>query len=214
MRGIAVLPILSVPLAASAREVEISVGSVVHLARSSSADAVSSDDVIGMGDVGLAVELGPVPFFDAAYAELHVWGGGTGAEDFQQIGADLHLLGGQLGLKGMRRLWPRVRGFARLDAGLVRGALTLDGGDHRLASEDVALLGYVGAGIDLLALERGELAFGLRLEAGYTAARPLAFSASPDHPDDDLARIETRAASLGELDASGWSWRVGFVGRF
>lgn len=224
MRKLVIALCLLAPATAAAREYEISIGSAVHVARSSSLDAVSEDDAMPFADFGAAVRVADAPFLDGLYAEARWQIGGSYATDFGNVDTDLTLQVMQVGVKGMRKVYPRLRAFARADVGLVNGELTMEswgsGGESRIFDEDWAACAYAGAGIDLTALQAGEdarnpdLAFGFRLELGWLAAGSLSYAAKPDYPDDDLARVDTAAAPLGSIDASGYTVRFSFVGRF
>lgn len=210
-----VLSILSFTQVALGREVEVSLGSAAHLIRSPSIDAVSQSDLLPCGDVGLAVKVASPPLLDALLVEGHASGGSSKAQDFQLFSAELDVLFLQLGLMATRHLRPNVRGFVRADLASVRGRMALDTGAHRLADVAWTTASYAGFGIDFAtrtALKR--LSIGLRLETGYTVAQDLSFSARPEIPDDDVARIAIQAAPLGEVNVSGWSGRVSALLRF
>jgi hypothetical protein len=208
---------------AEAREVEASFGVAAHRMGSPSVDALSSSDILRMGDLGVAIRIGPeFPILGPIYAEAQVSFGTTDASDFNQIDTELAVTALQVGVHSSRPIRRWLRGFARGDIGLIWGDVTLRGVGSRTALRDTdrSMSAYAGLGLEATFFQtrpqrrNDMISLGLRVELGYLAARSLSFSADPAYPDDDLNRIETVSAPLGSTDLSGPSLRVQLVGRF
>lgn len=210
------------PAVASARGWEIAAGTQVTIARSPSLDALSEDDTIGLADVSVAKRVLPhAPILGDIWFEAIGQAGSTGANDFQQFDAEITLQSIQVGLRGVRRLAPRIRAYVRGDVGVMFGELSLsESGAVSLRSDADALVSYGGAGLDLALLQarddarNPDLSLGMRIEAGWLQSQALRFRAEPDYPDDDYQRLPTQVAPLGSFDPSGLTFRIAVVGRF
>ena len=80
---------------------------------------------------------------------------------------------------------------------------------------------YASAGLEFMPIRSRDadgvvkFAIGLRAEIGYVASTSAEMHANPDHGGGgNTLRIATAPASLGSLDASGRTYRIGLVGRF
>lgn len=210
--------------AARADRVELSVGTGPWFVKSPSMDAVAEDDVMGATDLGLAVRLVDVPVLQSIYLDVHYLLAGTTAMDFQDFESSLHLQSVHVGASAVRDLAPHLRAHARLATGVTIGDLDIApdewSPEPAISDRDVVPSGYAGGGLEAFWDPRHAPylrhldGIGLRVDVGYLEVRPLGFSARPHYPADGLARLPTAAATMGSLDASGWTGHVALVARW
>jgi hypothetical protein len=106
--------------------------------------------------------------------------------------------------------------------GSARGSFavrSLGGAGTELEDVDWTWCANLGAGVDLAAYQQRsedphpDFALGVRLELGYQATGAMAFVSRSTQVGMG-APLDTRAAPLGDLDASGGYFRIGVFGRW
>jgi hypothetical protein len=226
MRGkiLSALLLLSLAGRAEAREWEASGGAAYHYLRSPGVDAAAASDSVTFGELGFAVEvLDGVPFVDFVSAEARWQSGSTSANDFGLYRTTLSLDHLELGLRATREVYSRVRTFAHLDAGAVRGRLeigTLDSVGTAISDTDWAFSGSAGLGVDVALYQQAasdphpDFGLGVRLELGYQVTGAMSFVAHPERPPSEGAPLTSAEAPLGDLGGEGPVIRVGLFGRW
>ena len=211
----AVLGLCGLATPAAAGTNELSIGSTTRALRSSSANAVTADDLEGGTlTLGHALDLPVVPGL-TVWADAGLsWGHATGTM-FQtlwtEIGSTTWTAGGRARYAVVRHLWAS----ARLDLGLARASLALsDTSGHAASDHGWSPLASGALGLDLLAVERPRYALGLRLELGYVSAAAIPLVAAPTSGSAGTLQLQMTAASLGHLDLSGPSFTVSLMAQF
>jgi hypothetical protein len=214
----------SSPRSASADTYEVSIGSTARWMPSSTIDAIADDDSHLAFSLGVAFKLNrvSVPFVDL-YLDAMLETGGVDGETFQRIDTEAGLLSGTLGVRAQRDLSPRLAGFGRAALGVARVSLSMtDGYSYSEAMKDHGNAGavYLGAGADFIALRKPwrpgsktTVTMGLRAEFGYSAITCVPMRALSESGGDGAITIPTQATSVGGLDMSAWSFRLGLVWR-
>lgn len=206
-----ILAVALAPAPAHARDLELSAGSGLLAARSTTVDAVTDDDLIGLAALRFALELPELG--RGRFVELAWRIGSTSATDFQDIDAELQLEDVEVAFRLERVLARRVRAFARAGLALTTADLSLDAGGIALVDDARTVSAIGGVGADLIVLRAGVLELGLRAEVGLRVGGSLDFAPTPDVDGDD-ARIRTQAAEVGGMDLSGLTAGFALVGRF
>jgi hypothetical protein len=210
--------------AASADTFELSVGAAVHHLHAGSVDALTPDDAHAFLSIHAGAALDR---FRVLGMDLRVDGaferGGLSGISLERLESDATITSVAAGASLIRRPDPRVAVFGRAALGLGHASLRLrDRGEPGWAVGDSGYAGtsYLGVGADVAPLRLGggdpvSVAVGLRLEAGYLASSSISMRAHPlDRRDDGTIYIPERAADLGALDLSAWTYRIALVGRF
>lgn len=204
---------------------ELSLGSAAHIMPSDSVDALTDDQLALFSMTGaLAIDRIHVPFFDRFYIEGTFEAGGMGGTSFQTLESSTSVFSWALGAHLRRDLSERLSIHGRANIGVAHVDLTISDpfmDTPMLSDAGYTGIAYVGAASDFVFAKRRRagsrrLALGLRAELGYSAALPLELHARPDASDREEGAIiiPESAASLGTLNLSAWSMRVGVVGRF
>ncbi len=223
--ALAVLGVVLAQAPAHAERFDLSIGSTVRYARSASVDALSADDAHSFFSLIGAVRLDRplIPGFDL-FLEGTFETGSIEGTSLRRIDSSTGITGAMVGGRVQRSLPRRITGFARVGFGMSKMSLSLTdrlGGAATLRDSAYVGTTYVAAGLEFLPIRRRDaggavrFAMGLRVEVGYLASTSAEMYANPENDGDDSAlRIPTAPASLGTLDASGRTYRVGLVGRF
>jgi hypothetical protein len=196
---------------------EVSIGSWTRSLRSSSANAVTDDNLVG-GALTYARELpfGLSPALAVWATSSFTWAAAEGTM-FRTLTTDLDVLGLAAGARARYLLHSRIAVAARVDVGAAHTALRLeDAMGHTARGSRWGATGTAAVGLDLLAIVGTRLSLGLRAELGYTAALTPALTAEPGEGDgdDDAILLPRREASLGHLDLGGRFFGISAVGRF
>ena len=194
---------------------EITITESVRALRTSSANAITDDSLVG-GSLGYAREL-PMqigPFSLWAHASFD-WAVAEGTM-FQTLTTDLYTLGGSAGVRARYNLWrERIIASARAELGFVRATLEIhDEADHTARDSGWGATTAIGAGIDLVAIRSRRFTMAFRTELAAVATSSIPLSATPARDDSDMLQLEMTAASLGSLNLSGPVFAVSFVGQF
>jgi hypothetical protein len=210
---------------AHADRFELSLGSAARIMPSDSVDALTEDQLTLFSMTGaLAIDRIQVPFFNRFSIEGTFEAGGMSGTTFQALETNTSVFLWALGARLSRDLSERLSIHGRANLGIARVGLTIS--DQIMDSPilgDTSYTGtaYLGAASDFLLATRRRagghrFALGLRAEVGYLAALPTDLHARPDDSgrDEGTIVIPETAASLGTLNLSAWSLRVGVVGRF
>jgi hypothetical protein len=220
MRAILLLVLLTTllpPLAAHANDNELSAGSSTRSLRSSSADALTGDALVG-GGIGIARGLdvgsaaGDVRDHMRLWATSDITWASADGTMFQTLST--HMFDTML-TAGARLRYTPYR-FVAMSAGLALGAQhesvrLIDSSDN---ASDTGW-GAVARGslqADLMA-ESQHISFGLRFEVGYVAASGVGLTPKQERTGDMLT-IPVTEASIGHLDLSGPYMNVGLVAQF
>lgn len=208
--------------AASANHTEVSLGATARALRSPSANALTGANLAG-GSLGVARDLG----HDLGLAlapRLSLWleaGLATASARgtmFQAMSTSIDAYDLTAGLAARYRILQRLTASARVALGAQRVRVAIDPhggptGDEAPYDHAWGALAAAGVALDGFLLARPPFGLGLRVEAGYVAARPFAVDLHVDPPDGTNTLAMT-GASLGRLDLSGPSVAVSLLGQF
>lgn len=210
---------------AFADRVELSLGTTAHYLRSSSAEAITDDNMAAFSLTG-AVEIPWIHLPGTeTLLELGFEAGAVGDRSFQTMNTDSSLLHATIGARLRRPLWSRLVLNGRAAFGAARVKVKFSdafSAVEPISDREYAASAYLGTGLDLL-LAHGRnrkhdtrYALGLRAELGYQAMAGVELFGDPESrsDDDDIIRIPAASASLSDLDLSSWTFRFGVVGRF
>lgn len=205
---------------AAGDRLEASLTAGTWLAPSVSMDAVTTarGHAMAMVGLGVALRVADLAFTDGLWAELRWDHGSTAARDFQLFDVSLGLDAVQAGVRTARHVTSWLGVFAAAHAGVTVGelGLALAQAPSALHDRDLVLSARAGLGLEatLLGGRSSRMELAVRVEAAWLFTGGLTFAASPSLPDDDTARLATRAAGLGSIDPGGPSFGIALVGRF
>lgn len=195
---------------------EISIGSKTRALRTSSANALTDESLVG-GGVGYAhaLRLRLVPDL-ALWATASIGGGSADGTLFQTMSTDLDTFDMAVGARArypLRGQW--LRATARLALGAARTSLELRDEGHTATDSAWGPTVEGGLGIELATARPGaRISFGLRLEVGYVAAAPVSLTATPSSGSGDTLQLEMSPASLGHLNTSGGTFAFSLLSEF
>lgn len=195
---------------------EISLGSRTRALRTSSANALTDDSLVG-GGVGYAHALRIQLIPDLAlWATATIGGGSADGTLFQTMSTDLDTFDMAVGARArypLRGRW--LRATARLALGAARTSVELRDDGHTAGDSAWGPTLEGGLGIELATARRGApISFGLRLEVGYVAAAPVSLTATPSSGSGDTLQLEMSPASLGHLNTSGGTFAFSLLSEF
>ncbi len=193
---------------------EVSIGDSVRALRTSSANALTDDDLFG-GTLGYAYLVGRdlIPHLELWAHGTFAWAGADG-EMFRTLDTEIDTLAFTAGGGVRYELHPRVAALARLEIGMLRGAVSLrDDSGHSASDHGWGAMTSASVGIDLYAIRRSRFSLGLRFELAAVATSSIPLTATPDASDDDTLHLEMSPASLGSLNLSGPSFGFSLVGQ-
>lgn len=205
-----VLALLALTSVAHAESHELTLGSSTRALRTSSADALTDQSLVG-GRIGYAhlLDIRLVPRL-ALWATATFGGGAADGTMFQRMSTKIDTLSFAAGGRARYPLLGRwLLATARFELAAARTAVTLredghDAGDSGWGPTVEGALGIELAGTRANARFR----LGLRMELGYVLAAPVSLTATPSSGSDGTLRLEMSAASLGSLDLSGPSFGI------
>ena len=183
---------------------ELTIGSWNRALRSSSANAVTEDNLTG-GALTYGRDLGlrPIPRLAVWATGAFTWSGAEGVL-FKTLATEVDALGLSAGARARYSLHERVVASARLDLGAARTHLQIGGGTGSLTEGSRwGAIATAAAGLDLLAVTGPRFSLGLRFELGYTAAQAPALTLSPTGGGGDVMPLPLSEASFGHLDLGG-----------
>jgi hypothetical protein len=214
MRSFLILVVLAGT--ASAGNNEVSFESTTRSLRSSSADAVTGDSLVG-GDVGIGRALGvELPRHFTLWSDAGItWSGATGTM-FSVLATDLFDTTITAGL----HLRYRPIRYVAISAGIAIGAqhasLSItDSMDHTASDTAWGAVARASMKLDLLAVDLPRFSFGVRAEFGYLLSQGIELVPTEQRTDDsDTLHIPMSEASLGHLDLGGAFFNIGLVSQF
>lgn len=219
MRAAILLILATTTTAAAAPNDELAVGPSTRSLRSSSANAVTDDDLAG-GELTYARDLGDT-FGIAILPRLSVWGvasyrwGEADGTMFQTLTTSIETDELSLGARARYELHRRVIASARLDLGTARTQLALeDAMGNRNADSHWAGTGSTAISLDLLAVTKRWLALGIRFELGYVTATAPEMKARSQEADDGTIMLPVNQVSFGHLDLGGRYFQFAWIGQF
>jgi hypothetical protein len=201
---------------ASAGDNEVSFESTTRSLRSSSADAITGDSLVG-GGVGIGRALGvELPRHFTLWSEAGItWSGATGSM-FTVLATDLF---DTTITAGLHLRYQPIRNVA-VSAGVAIGAqhasLSItDSMDHTASDTAWGAVARASTKIDLLAIDRPRFSIGVRAEFGYLFSQGIELVPTEQRTDDaDTLHIPMSEASLGHLDLGGAFFNIGLVSQF
>jgi hypothetical protein len=215
-----VLSLIASALATTARadtSSELSIGGTARALRSSSANALTGDNLAGVA-LGAARDLGllaggPVPDL-SLWAEAGLVASSADGTMFQSLTTQIGELGLTGGVAARYRLHRLIIASARLAVGAHRATLSITDSTGASASDHGwGAIGQAGAAIDLVATARRQFGLGVRLELGYAAAQSIALIPRRSRPDDTIPLAMTELP-LGHLDLGGPTLSFSMLGQF
>ncbi len=192
---------------------ELAFGGGSRSLRSDSANAVTENN-LGGGELSFGRRL-PIdlPQLDLwALASLG-WGNAEGAM-FQSIATDVSTFVPTVGASARYALHSHLTLQARVDLGVARTSLQLEGDGRTLSDSAWSGLTRGSLGIDAFALRSPRFSLGVRFEVGYVAASGAALAPREDQPDDDVIMLPVMDASIGTLDLGGRFFNVSILAGF
>ncbi len=188
---------------AHAGDNELSLGSSTRALRTSSANAVTDESLVG-GSLGYGrtLHLAPIPGVTLAAMGTFAWSDADGRV-FQRMTTTLDTLSLSLGGRARYAIHRRLVASATLTLGMTKTSLELYEGDHTAFASGWAPLSHVGVALDLVAVRMPRVNIALRAELGYVGAAPVNLVARPAPKSDDTLQLDMSAASLGTLNLSG-----------
>lgn len=192
---------------------ELWLGGGARALRSSSANALTHRNLAGSSfgyarDLGIATTPGV-----ALWAEAGATIDDAEGAMFQTVSTQIDAVGLTGGLRARYSLHRLVTASARLDLGVQRLRVELGDASGSMSDHGWGALASAAAALDLFALARRPFGIGVRLEAGYVAARAISLTPHRSSPDDVLELAMTELA-LGGLDLSGPSFTASLVAQF
>jgi len=201
-------------VAAADRNNEASMGSMVRALHSDSANALTSDSLLGGGFAyarRLPVEVHGVELWGTAT----MLGGSFDGEMFQTITTHVDTIGWAVGARARYRIWRFVLANARVDAGAQHVSLDLhDMDDHSASDSGWGATTTAALGVEAAPLSLKRFALGFRAELGYVATSSIDMNAHGSGAGNDTIELDRMAASLGSLDLGGRYFSFTIVGSF
>lgn len=194
---------------------ELTFGSNNRALKTSSANAVTEDSLVGGAltygrDLGLAI----FPRLELWAQGSFSWGVAEGTM-FRTLSTELDTLGLTLGARARYRLHDRLDASARLDIGSTRAALAIrDDAGHTASDQGWGAMTTTAVALDCYAFRGDRFALALRFELGITATSSIPLTATPESSREGTLQLEMTAASLGELNLSGASFAAAIAGQF
>jgi hypothetical protein len=194
---------------------ELTLGSNNRALKTSSANAVTDDSLIGGSltygrDLGLAI----FPRLELWAQATFAWGSAEGMM-FQTLSTELDTLGLMLGARARYQLHRRLDATARLDIGSTRAALAIrDSAGHTASDQGWGAITTTALGLDCYAYRGERFALAVRFELGLTATSSIPLTATPESNGEGTLQLEMTAASLGDLNLSGPAFAAAIAGQF
>jgi hypothetical protein len=210
--GLLVGLVLAIAATAHAGNDELSLGSGARALRSSSANALTDDNLAGAA-FGYARDLGITAPGLALWVEAGVTIDGARGTMFQTVTTDIGVVGVTAGLRARGHLHRRIAASARLDVGGQRVDVALGDRGGEASDHGWGAMASAGAAIDLLAVAQRSFAFGVRLDVGYVAARAVSLTMQRDTPGETLELAMTELA-FGSLDLGGPTFAASLIAQF
>lgn len=194
---------------------EITVTETNRALRTSSANAVTGDSLVG-GALGYArkLDIELVPKLELWATGSFAWGGADG-QMFQTLTTEIDTLAFAAGARARYILHRRVAASALLDVGTARARLALsDDMGHSASDHGWGATTQAGVALDFYAVRGAVMTLGLRFELSEVATSSIPLTATPASSSADTLTLEMTAASLGSLNLSGPCFGASVVGQF
>lgn len=202
---------------AHAGDNEVSFGSNARALRSSSADAVTGDSLLG-GSLGFGRALHTIelPRHFTLWSDVGLtWSSASGSM-FTVLATDLFDTTITAGLHVRYRPVRNVGVSAGVAIGAQHASLSItDTMDHTASDTAWGAVARASTQIDLLAVDLPRFAIGLRVELGYLFSQGIELIPTEKRTDAaDTLHIPMQEASLGHLDLGGAFINIGLVSQF
>jgi hypothetical protein len=200
---------------ASAGNNELTITETSRALRTSSANAITEDSLIG-GELAYSrkLDVSFMPKLELWTVGTFAWGVADGTM-FQTLTTELDTLALTVGARARYRLHHRLDASARLDIGATRAAFSVrDDMDHSASDAGWGAITGAGVGIDCYAFRGQRYALAFRLELGAVATSSIPLTATPDSSGEGTLQLEMTAASLGSLNLSGPVFAASIVGQW
>jgi len=206
--------VIATPAHADTNRDELWIGGGTRALQSSSANALTSDNLSGTS-LGLARDLGIAVLPNlAVWAEAGLSTGDVSGLMFQSLFTEINALGLTGGLRARYQLHRLIAASARLDLGAQRASLTIS--DHAASSASDhgwGAMAQASAALDLFAIARPPFGIGLRAELGYVMTQAISLTPHREATSDTLM-LPISEVGLGHLDLSGPTFAFSLVGQF
>lgn len=190
---------------------EVSIGASARSLRSSSANAVSDDNLAG-GELTYARGL---PLTLPGTLGLQAIGGfnwnSVSGTMFNTMQTDVDSTGFTVGLRARYALLSRVVLNARVDLGMNRTSLDLEMGGRTFSDGRWHAMTRGSLGADVYAVQTSRVSVGARLEVGYVLATAADLAPREETGDSETIMLPETQASIGGLDLGGRYFSVSFV---
>jgi hypothetical protein len=205
---------------ANAERFELGITGGAHFVPFGSMDSIGDDRSYTLGGLQAGVRLPELPIIGGFTSEASIrWDTGTfSGTTFNRISADLDINSITTTGRLRRALLDNLSAFGEFGLGVQWGTLSLldahaQSSSRPLSGSDTAALTSIGGGFDFQFIRTPKLSFSLRSQLNYEATTSMTFSATPMSSGDELV-IDTQAARMGSINASGPALRIGVVGSF
>jgi hypothetical protein len=213
MRSAIVLLLLTAT--ASAGNNELTLDESTRALRTSSANALTGDSLVG-GGFTYARDLGMHLVPDLAiWARGSVSFGGADGTMFQTLSTEIDTVAFTAGALARYQIHRLLAASARLELGTTRAAVTIsDGAGHAASDHGWGAATVAGIALDGYVFHGSRVALGVRLELAEVVTSSIPLTARPESGSEGTLQLEMTAASLGSLNLSGPSFTASFVGQF
>ncbi|HEX2689427.1 MAG TPA: hypothetical protein VHN14_22555 [Kofleriaceae bacterium] len=193
---------------------ELWIGGAARALRSSSANALTGDNLAGTS-LGYARDLGlPVVPGLALWADAGMTTGSADGTMFQSLSTEITTIGLTGGLRARYQLHRLIAASAQVSLGAQRARVAIT--DHAGTSASDHGWGAMAeacAALDLFAVAHPPFGIGVRAEFGYVVARAISLTARRP-ASGDVLMLPMEEVGLGGLDLSGPAFALSLVGQF
>jgi len=217
MRAISLGLVLAAGFASAAsaspgRDDELSFGGGARALRSSSANALTDDNLGGV-DFGYARELAVLGPDLGVWVEAGTTIDAARGEMFQVMTARLGVVDLTAGLRVRYALHRRIAASARVSGGAQRTSVEISGNGARATDATWGAMVATTVAVDLLAVTAPRFGLGVRAELGYVRAQARSITLHDDTASTAL-QLPLMDAALGRLDLSGPTFGVSLISQF
>ena len=192
---------------------EVTVGSHTRSLRTSSANAVTDDNLAGAQlQYGRRLALDVVPRLEVWMTATYLAGNLTGTP-FRSMATAVRTDDFLIGGRARYFVLSHLAATAHVAAGAARTSLSLSSGADEVKDAGWGSIADAAVGLDLLLVSRPRFTCGLRLDLGYLATSGVALAPAAEK-DSDMLQLTTAQASIGQLDLSGRYVAFTFLAQF